>query len=206
MGSARRQELEPDLPYGRTSPRGSVREVGGYVGQRIRANTEGYLKPFDIDQFTRMVEQKKQRDWWWIGEQPGKWLESAVLASRAAGDPALEAKARRILARLAAAQEPGGYLGITDPAVRTDAQPVRGMDPYELYFMFHGLLTAAEEWNDAQALQTARRLGGYFVAHIGPGKAEFWPSPIRPPENQNRIICPQFVWVPEGTAEGAATL
>ncbi|MCX6925041.1 MAG: glycoside hydrolase family 127 protein [Verrucomicrobia bacterium] len=183
-------------------PAASVHEVGGYVGQRIRANTEGYLKPFDIEQFTRMVEQKKHRDWWWIGEQPGKWLESAVLASRASGDRALERKARQILARFAAAQEPGGYLGITDPAVRTDAQPVRGMDPYELYFMFHGLLTAAEEWNDAHALQTARRLGEYFVQHIGPGKAEFWPSPLRPPENENCIICAQFVWVPEGTRKG----
>jgi uncharacterized protein len=182
-------------------PAASVREVGGYVGQRIRANSEGYLKPFDIDQYTRMVEQKKQRDWWWIGEQPGKWLESAVLASRLSSDQALEAKARQILARLAAAQEPGGYLGITDPAVRTDAQPVRGMDPYELYFMFHGLLTAAEEWNDARALETARRLGEYFILHIGPGKAEFWPSPIRPPENQNKIVCPQFVWVPDGTSK-----
>ena len=180
-------------------PAASVRNLGGYVGQRVRANKDGYLKPFNIDQFACMVEQKKQRDWWWIGEQPGKWLESAVLTSRVSGDPALEAKARQILARLAAAQEPDGYLGITDPAVRTDARPVRGMDPYELYFMFHGLLTAAEEWNDAQALETARRLGDYFVLHIGPGKAEFWPSPIRPPENQNRIICPQFVWVPEGT-------
>lgn len=177
----------------------AVRDLGGYVGQRIRANTEGYLKPFDIEHYTKMVEGKKQRDWWWIGEQPGKWLESAVLASRQAGDKALEERARQILSRFAAAQEQGGYLGITDPAVRTDAQPVRGMDPYELYFMFHGLLTAAEEWHDARALETVRKLGDYFVAKIGPGKAEFWPSPLRPPTNVNAIICPQFTWVPDGT-------
>ena len=62
----------------------AVRDLGGYIGQRIRANTEGYLKPFDIERYKKMVEEKKQRDWWWIGEQPGKWLESAVLASRQA--------------------------------------------------------------------------------------------------------------------------
>ena len=177
----------------------AVRDLGGYVGQRIRANTEGYLKPFDVERYTKMVEEKKQRDWWWIGEQPGKWLESAVLASRQAGDKALEERARQMLARLAAAQEPGGYLGITDPGVRTDRQPVRGMDPYELYFMFHGLLAAAEEWRDTRALETVRKLGDYFVAKIGPGKAEFWPSPLRPPTNGNTLICPQFTWVPEGT-------
>ncbi len=177
----------------------AVRDVGGYVGQRIEANTEGYLKAFDIDQYVRMVEEKKQRDWWWIGEQPGKWLESAVRASRTGRDEDLEARARAVLARLTAAQEPGGYLGITDPAVRTDAQPVRGMDPYELYFMFHGLLTAAEEWQAPKALTAARRLADYFVEHIGSGKAEFWPSPVRPPDNINTIICPQYTWVPEGT-------
>lgn len=177
----------------------AVGDLGGYVGQRIEANTEGYLKAFDIDQYVRMVEQKKHRDWWWIGEQPGKWLESAVRASRTDADEALEAKARQILSRLISAQEPSGYLGITDPAVRTQAQPVRGMDPYELYFMLHGLLTAAEEWNEPRALTTARKLADYFVEHIGPGKAEFWPSPIRPPDNRNTIICPQFTWVPEGT-------
>ena len=186
-------------------PGADVRDLGGYVGQRIQTNREVYLKTFDIDHYTAMVEQKRQRDWWWIGEQPGKWLESAVLASRTSGDAPLEAKARQILARLAAAQEPGGYLGITDPAVRTDAQPLRGMDPYELYFMLHGLLTAAEEWNDPQALTTARRLGDYFVAHIGPGKAEFWPSPYRPPENRHKILCPQSTWLPPG-AEKAPQL
>jgi DUF1680 family protein len=177
----------------------SVQDLGGYVGKRIQANQEGYLKPFDIDRYTRMMEVKKQRDWWWIGEQPGKWLESAVLASRQSRDQALQERARQILKRLAAAQELDGYLGITDPAVRTEEQPVRGMDPYELYFLFHGLLTAAEEWGDAQALATAKKLGDYFVAHIGPGKAEFWPSPWRPPTNLNTIICPEYVWVPPGT-------
>ncbi len=177
----------------------AVRDLGGFVGQRIRANTDGYLKPFDIERYTRMVEEKKQRDWWWIGEQPGKWLESAVLASRQSGDSPLEQRARQVLARLAAAQEAGGYLGITDPAVRTDVQPVRGMDPYELYFMLHGLLTAAGEWQDARALETARKLGDYFAARIGPGRAEFWPSPLRPPANVNTIICEQFTWVPPGT-------
>src|SRR4051794_19876298 len=169
-------------------PAASVREIGGYVGRRHRANRDGYLKVFDIDRYTRMVEAKTYRDWWFIGEQPGKWLESAALTSRVSGDKALEGQARRILARLVAAQEPGGYLGISDPAVRTDQTPLRGMEPYELYFTLHGLLTAYETWDDADALRAAGALGDYLVAHIGPGKAEFWPGPMRPPENRGKTL------------------
>jgi DUF1680 family protein len=156
---------------------GDVSGISGFIGTRLRANTEGYLRLFDIDHYVRMVEQKEHREWWWIGEQPGKWLESTALAAEQSGDEALREKAAKVLARLVAAQEPGGYLGITDPAVRTDRLPLRGMDAYELYFMLHGLLTAHELWDDDAALQAAQRLGDYFVDKIGPGKAEFRPGP-----------------------------
>jgi len=88
--------------------------------------------------------------------------------------------------RLARSQETSGYLGVTDPDVRMPDKPLRGMDPYELYFMMHGLLTAAEQWSDEMALHTARRLGDYFTSTIGPGKAEFWPSDLRYPENRHQ--------------------
>ncbi len=157
-------------------PVGDVQDIGGYIGARIAANRDGSLKPFDIDRYARMVEQKNYTNWFWIGEQPGKWLEAAALTP----DPALQLEAKQILARLVAAQEPDGYLGVTAPSART---PLRGMDPYELYFMLHGLLTAHDQWRDPKALAAARKLGDYFVANIGPGKAEFWPSKLRPPDN-----------------------
>ncbi len=180
-------------------PVGAVRDLQGFIGERLAGNREGYVKTFDIDGHTRGVEEKKHREWWWIGEQPGKWLESAALCSQQAGDKQLEEKARKILARLVDAQEPGGYLGITDPQIRSERKPLRGMDPYELYFMLHGLITAHEQFDDESALTAARKLGDYFATSIGPGKAEFWPSPYRPPHNVNTIICPQFTWVPEAT-------
>ena len=154
-----------------------VSDIGGFVGARFEANMEGYLRPFDIDRYVRMVEERKQREWKWVGEHPGKWLETAALAAAQSGDKALREKAGAILARLAAAQEPSGYLGVTDPQLRTDALPLRGMDAYELYFMLHGLLTVHELWREDKALDAARRLGDYFVENIGPGKAEFWPRP-----------------------------
>src|SRR4051794_7436253 len=62
-------------------PTASVREIGGFVGRRFRTNRDDDLKTFPIDRYTRLVEEKTWRDWFWIGEQPGKWLESAALTS-----------------------------------------------------------------------------------------------------------------------------
>lgn len=165
-----------------------VTEIGGFVGQRLDANLKGAIKAFDIDKYVRMVEEKRHTDWWWIGEQPGKWLESAVWNAVRTGDPELTRKAEEVLARLMAAQEPQGYLGITSPQVRTPEKPLRGMDPYELYFMMHGLLSAHEQLDSPAALTGAAKLGDYFVDHIGPGKAEFYPSKLRYPENVGEYV------------------
>ena len=175
----------------------------GFVGVRWQANITGSLKGFDIDRHVRMVEDRKMRDWWWIGEQPGKWLEASVFSSTISGDPAFAAQVKGILARLVNAQAADGYLGISAPSVLTAAKPLRGMDPYEQYFMLHGLLTAWEVLGDPTALEAAKKLGSYYVDHIGPGKAEFWPSPLRPPENRNTIIVGQYTWVPPGTRKAA---
>lgn len=164
-----------------------VPELRGYLGERWNANRAGSLHGFDIDRYTRLVEQRNHRDWWWAGEQDGKWLESAVLSS-AHSDPALRIKAQAILSRIIASQGPDGYVGITPKDIRTPAQPLRGMDPYELYFKLHGLITAYDQWGDKAALESAKKLGDYFVNTIGPGKAEFWPSDLRPPQNREKVL------------------
>jgi len=183
-----------EVPYKENEiPIHSVKKITGYFGERIDANREGSIKGFDIDKYIAMVEIKKHKDWWWIGEQPGKWLESAVLSSAQSNDTTLLIKAKKILERLEKAQEPSGYLGITDPSIRTPQQPLRGMDAYELYFMLHGLITASQQWNDPQALETAKRLANYLVNHINEGKMEFWPTNLRNPEN--------FHVIPKGHSE-----
>ncbi|HEY0076692.1 MAG TPA: beta-L-arabinofuranosidase domain-containing protein [Abditibacteriaceae bacterium] len=176
-----------------------VHHLGGFVGERWQANLDGSLKKFDINRYVRMVEEPRYRDWFWIGEHPGKWLESSIISSTFAKDPALETQARGILARMVKSQEPGGYVGITDPAVRTSQKPIRGIEAYEHYWTLHALLTAWEVWGDRSALEAAKKLGDYYLTHIGPGKAEFWPSPIRPPHNQRTQITAQAAWVPPGT-------
>ncbi len=149
---------------------------GGFAGTRMRLNIGSRLRTFNVEQYVALVEERKYRGWKWIGEQPGKWLEAAILSSNTFGDTELRNRAASVLARMIAAQEPSGYLGITDPAIRTPQHPLRGMDAYELYFTLHALLTAKEEWRDDGAGNAAAKLGDYFVEHIGPGKAEFWPK------------------------------
>lgn len=168
-----------------------VPELRGYVGERWQANRANYLHPFDIDHYVRLVEQRQHRDWWWLGEQDGKWLESAVLSS-AHSDPELRAKAKSVLDRIIASQEPDGYVGVTSKAYRQErGLPLRGMDPYELYFKLHGLIAAWEQWGDTRALESATKLGDYFVTNIAPGKAEFWPSDLRPPANKHQTLTGQ---------------
>jgi DUF1680 family protein len=158
-------------------PAGAVTDLGGFLGRRLRLSAENYLKPFQVSHWTEMVESRTYKDWWWTGEQPGKWLHSAIAASETFQDKALRVQAERFLDRFVRAQESSGYLGITAPAVRTGRQPLRGMDAYELYFTLHALCAAWESWQNAPALAAARRLADYLVTRIGPGKAEFYPLP-----------------------------
>ncbi|MBS1566026.1 MAG: glycoside hydrolase family 127 protein, partial [Bacteroidetes bacterium] len=170
-------------------PARSVTSVTGFAGGRLEKNRINYLDTFSIGDYVRLVEQRSWKDWnWRKGEQPGKWIESAILTSERTHDTALAAKARAMLARMIASQEPDGYLGITDKNIRTPEKPLRGMDAYELYFTLHALLTDYEEWHDTKGLEAARRLGDYFVQYIGSGKAEFWPSKDRYPDNMGKTL------------------
>lgn len=153
-----------------------VSEPAGFLGERMLANSR-YLAGFDIASFLAMFERKNYRDWFWIGEQPGKWLEASVYAAATCRHSGLEEKAHSALARLAAAQDRDGYLGVTDPAVRTPRHPMRGMDPYEAYYTLHGLLTAAQEWNSAPARRAAIGFGDFFLANVHAGGPEFWALP-----------------------------
>ncbi|MFW6163575.1 MAG: hypothetical protein ACODAJ_12460, partial [Planctomycetota bacterium] len=80
-------------PVQRALPPQAVTEIRGFFGQRYRANIQNRLMPFEVERYIRMVEEPTYRDWFWIGEQHGKWLEAAVDASRQAGHGALREKA-----------------------------------------------------------------------------------------------------------------
>ena len=98
------------------------------------------------------------------------------------------AKAEAVLNRIIDSQEESGYVGATAKSFRSLERLVRGMDAYELYFVFHAFITVYEETGDKKALTAAEKLADYFLQHFGPGKLEFWPSTLRAPENKQKPL------------------
>ena len=65
------------------------------------------------------------------------------------------AKAEAVLNRIIDSQEESGYVGATAKSFRSLERLVRGMDAYELYFVFHAFITVYEETGDKKALTAA---------------------------------------------------
>jgi len=154
--------------------------VGGFLGQRFHANREKRLKdPLLAEEFIRLHERKTHTffgwtrtydDWFWMGEQIGKWLDASAYAALIADDHELLTRVYESLERLAKSQEEEGYLGITP---RFHRNPVRGMELYEMYYVLHGLLVCADLLESQVALETARRLGDYIIRTWGPDPRQF---------------------------------
>lgn len=168
----------------------SVKNIGGFIGDRINLNREAYLKQFPIDSYVDFVVNRQHKAWNWTqAEQHGKWIESAYLSAIQSGDEELLNKVQHQLYRIIDSQEPEGYLGATAKDYRSAERPIRGMDPYELYFVFHALTTVYEETGDQKALKSVENLANYFLNNFGPGKNEFWPSKtLRYPENKHKHL------------------
>ena len=149
-----------------------VSDIDGFFGQRMQLNRDTYLTNFPIDKYVDFVVDRRHTEWDWTrAEQHGKWIESAYLSSIQGKDKVLYEKAREVLHRIIASQESNGYLGATAKSYRTAERPVRGMDPYELYFVFHAFETVYEETGDKQALNAAERLADFFFGKLRSGQA-----------------------------------
>jgi len=152
----------------------NLKSVGGFLGQRFHANRTARLNdPILAEEFIRLHERKtfnlmgreqSYDDWFWLGEQVGKWLDAAAYTALIADDQDLLNKVNQVIERLAQSQEDDGYLGIT---VRWHRNPVRGMELYEMYYVIHGLLVCADLLDNQLALETARRLGNYIIRTWG---------------------------------------
>lgn len=170
-------------------PVSSVKNIKGFFGQRMELNRDVYLKQFPIDQYVDFIVKREHTHWDWTkAEQHGKWVESAYLSAIQSGDKELLAKATDILKRIIDSQEEEGYVGATARSYRSPERPVRGMDAYELYFVFHAFITVYEETGDKEALKAAEKLADYYLKYFGPGKLEFWPSDLRYPENRHKRL------------------
>jgi len=105
-----------------------IRAIGGFLGQRFEANRARRLKdPLLVEQFIRLHEERNWDDWFWMGEQVGKWLDASAYAALIASDEDLLDQVNQVLERLARSQDEDGYLGITSVHHR---DPVRGMQLY----------------------------------------------------------------------------
>ena len=143
----------------------TVSGLGGFFGQRFQASVDQRLKNHRFrEEFIGLHERKDYSDWFWMGEQLGKWLEAAAYAALINDDQQLQDDVRGVLDRLEATQEADGYIGITNVVQRT---PVRGMQLYEWYYVLHGLLKCHELLHSQKALGIAVRLGRFIVKTWG---------------------------------------
>ena len=170
-------------------PVSSVKNITGFYGGRMKLNRDIYLKNFPINRYVDFIVERQHIQWDWTkAEQHGKWIESAYLSAIQGGDDELLSKAHAVLKRIIDSQEDNGYLGATARSFRSGKRPVRSMDAYELYFVFHAFMTVYEQTGDEEALVAVEKLADYFLKYFGPGKLEFWPSDLRAPENKRKRV------------------
>lgn len=167
-----------------------VKDIGGFYGRRMALNKDKYLKDFPIEQYVDFIVKRQHTKWDWTrAEQHGKWLESSFLSALQSEDTELLDKAKTQLYKIIGSQEESGYLGATSLAYRSEKRPIRGMDPYELNFVFHAFETVYEETGDKKVLESVEKLADYFLNNFGEGKNEFWPSKVlRNPENWHKVL------------------
>jgi len=148
-----------------------IQQLGGFLGQRFLANQKARLKDDYLSEgFIRLHETKNHDDWFWLGEQVGKWLDAATYAALISGDEALLRRVSDIVDRLENAQAEDGYLGIT---TRHHRNPVRGMELYEMYYVLLGLEVVYDQLGNQKALEIARHLADYILNTWGPEPGQF---------------------------------
>lgn len=148
-----------------------ISNVGGFLGKRFHGNLQNRLKNWRLaEDFILMHERKNYDDWFWMGEQIGKWLDAVAFSCEITRDSSLRERVEEVLERLAATQEEDGYLGITS---RIHRNPVRGMQLYEWYYVLHGLLACYDVLGSNLALSMAARLGNYIVRTWGVEPGQF---------------------------------
>lgn len=149
----------------------SIHAIGGFMGRRFYANRDARLKDALLsEQFIRLHERRNHDDWFWMGEQIGKWLDAAAYTALIAKDEVLLARINEIIGRLEKAQSDDGYLGITAVFHRN---PVRGMELYEMYYVLLGLEVVYELLGSEKALRVACKLADYIIQTWGADPGQF---------------------------------
>ncbi len=143
-----------------------TQRIEGMLGERLRVNLEGRLLHVDEPRLLRGFQNPPgEQDW--IGEHAGKYLDAAANTWRYTRDPRLKAQMDRIAQGLIAAQQPDGYLGTYLTGKRWTSWDV-WVHKYDLI----GLLAYHQATGNAQALETARRIGDLLARTFGTGAGQ----------------------------------
>lgn len=150
---------------------GQIQHVGGFLGRRFEVNRTNRLKdPILSEEYIRRHERKDHFDWFWAGEQIGKWFDASAYTALIARDTWLLDRIDELLNRLEKTQEEDGAVSIT---LRRNRVPARGMELYEYYYVLHGLLVLHDLLKSEKALEMAVRLGDYIIQTWGPEAGQF---------------------------------
>ena len=112
---------------------------------------------------------------WWADSDVYKWLEGASYVLGSHADPDLEHRVDDVIARIAAAQQPDGYL---NTHVQVEAPDLRFRDlaffheDFSSGHMFEGAVAHYEATGKRTFLNVATKLADCFDATFGPGKRD----------------------------------
>jgi uncharacterized protein len=181
----------PVVPIrGRLRPLGldEVTITGGFWAQRQQVNAtatlahiehwlerEGWIANFDLAAAGRLPDGRRGREF--SDSEVYKYLEALAWEIGRSGDPALEARFRAVVARVAAAQEPDGYL---NTRFGRPGQGERWSElewGHELYCVGHLLQAAVARARtrpdaDDGLVGVARRAADLVCTVFGPGGIE----------------------------------
>ena len=158
------------LPYDGAADGVQVRELGGLVGERMRACYETAVKQTDVKM---VVDVFKKRDavWDWKTEFWGKWMHSAPVLAAYYGDAEFKAKIAAATRELIATQTPDGYIGNYPPERQCPTQG-EGWDVWGRKYTMLGLIHQYDATGDKALLATALKMLDHLATQTGPDKAK----------------------------------
>ena len=150
-------------------------ELGGFWGEREATNRRETL-PIEYEQL-ELTGRIAALDMTWKPGEPdpphifwesdvAKWIEAVGYALATAPDPALEAQADAVIAAMAKAQQPDGYLNVHFTLVEPDKRWSNVRDWHELYCAGH-LMEAAVAYYEGTGKDTLLRMMQRYADYIG---------------------------------------
>ena len=140
--------------------------VGGWLGDRMKANTEQRLYKVDEDAILAgFINRPGSHSW--IGEHVGKFLEAACNSYANTADPALKIQIDRSAQQLIAAQLPDGYLGTYDIGSHWTS-----WDVWSHRYDIMGLLKYYELSGFKPALTASEKIGNLLMKTFGTEKGQ----------------------------------